>query len=181
MQAADVHLRASLLDCLVDDQPEEAFESVSRRTQQTQALRQSVQRDVQHLLSTRRGPGGGAEAGAMVQHYGVPDLIHLNPRSEADRQVIGAMLQRAIERWEPRLRQVQVAVYAADAAVPELLGALQTAGPGSARALQPAAGGQMRSHLRSLLPAESVVIRVRALLRAAGRQEPVSFPFLVRR
>ena len=173
------HLRASLLDRLVDADPEAKSEKVSLRTQRAPALRHAVQRDLQHLFSTRRAIP--TEGGRMVHHFGVPDFIHLNPRSESDRAVMAAALKEAIETWEPRLQQVQVEVHASEEAVPKLLQAIRTDGTGALWSQLTQPNGEIRDNLRGLLPIEAVVIRVKGMLQAEGLQEPVSFPFVVRR
>ena len=144
MEVSRAHLRASLLDRLLDADPATTFEKVALRTQHEPDLRDAVRRDLELLLSTRRStlPEPGART---VYDYGVRDLSHLSPRSEEDRQRIASALVEAIEACEPRLRNVRVRV-----------------------ALHP--------HFT-----EALLVHIDAMLLAEAVQEPVSFPFVVRR
>ena len=147
MDVHRAHLRASLLDRLIDLDQEAKSEDVALRTQRVPELRESVRRDLEFLLSTRRGipPQAMDAPGRMVYNYGVQDLSHLSPRSEEDRQRMAAAITEAVEAAEPRLANVQVRV----ARHPHLV--------------------------------ESLLVHVDALLKAEAVQEPVSFPFVVRR
>ena len=147
MEVRRAHLRASLLDRLMDADPDATYEEVSLRTQREPALRESVRRDLELLLSTRLSiPPQQLEArGRMVYDYGVQDLSHLSPRSEEDRQRMASAITEAVEAFEPRLKNVQVHVV-------------------------------RHPHL-----VESLLVHVEALLLVEGLQEPVSFPFVVRR
>ncbi len=147
MEARRAHLRASLLDRLMDTDPDATYEKVSLRTQREPGLHESVRRDLEVLLSTRRGMSLQqiTARGRIVHDYGVQDLSHLSPRSEEDRQRMASAITEAVEACEPRLKNVQVHI----ARHPHLV--------------------------------ESLLVHVDALLLAEGVQEPVSFPFVVRR
>ncbi|WNG56331.1 type VI secretion system baseplate subunit TssE [Archangium gephyra] len=79
-----------------------------------QELRASVRREVAHALSTRCMLTL-EQASALEPHersaldYGLPDLRTLGPTADAARQ-LERLISRAVEAYEPRLRQLQVSV-----------------------------------------------------------------------
>jgi len=85
----------------------------------SEALQLSLRLDLVRLLNARNGLtiarflGGGPTA----LDYGLPDTQALSPQSGADRQCWERVIMRAILLFEPRLRQVRVAVTQ-DAAQP---------------------------------------------------------------
>lgn len=99
---------------------------------------QSIARELERLFNTRTP----AEIGALdrrpptVMDYGIPDLS-LFPAADADaRALLVRHLIRAIELWEPRLRQPVVAIERvparADALAARITGSLGQ-GPGAVR------------------------------------------------
>ncbi len=85
--------------------------------------------------------------------YGVQDFLHLSPYSDEDRQHMAAVIKEAVEAFEPRLTQVQVRVE------------LHT-------------DEEIRKHPERI---EALVIYIGGFLTIDAVQEPVSFPFVVRR
>jgi type VI secretion system protein ImpF len=104
----------SLLDRLIDDEPDNSEEPLSRRFQDIDELKQAVARDLEAMLNTRREaleelPAEFAEVNRSLLVYGLPDFTSLNLLgSQRDR------LRRAIENtittFEPRLERVRVTV-----------------------------------------------------------------------
>ena len=75
-------------------------------------LRESLARELGLLLGTRsRLPLSryAAEADTVLD-WGLPDFTALSPRSGDDREALREAVEVALARFEPRLRQVQVAV-----------------------------------------------------------------------
>ena len=73
---------------------------------------ESLRRELTGLLNTR-SPAPlerFATDDLTVLDYGVPDLTDLHPPSSVEQVRLGAILARAIETFEPRLREVQAAV-----------------------------------------------------------------------
>jgi len=71
-------------------------------------LKDAVARDLEALLNTRAALpegllSGYTEAGQSVLNYGLIDFAGMCLTSDADKQKICAALQRAVERYEPRL------------------------------------------------------------------------------
>ncbi|CAN7203069.1 type VI secretion system baseplate subunit TssE [Pseudoduganella sp. LjRoot289] len=78
-------------------------------------LKDAVARDLEDLLNTRAAlleadMGAYSECAGSIVNYGLIDFAGLCLSSSEDRARICASLKRAIERHEPRLRQVQARI-----------------------------------------------------------------------
>jgi type VI secretion system protein ImpF len=79
-------------------------------------LRECVARDLEALLNTRAGCPPHTfddfpEARASILNYGLLDFAAFSLSSSEDRAAICASLKDAIERHEPRLRQVSATLH----------------------------------------------------------------------
>ena len=121
MPQADNEIRVvpSVLDRLRDEQPEVSSEPARARAKSLGEIKQLVREDLQALFNTRQGlptsPGGGAAGlGAELQNslltYGLPDFCAASVVSTLDQNRIRRALEVAIERFEPRLRDVRVSL-----------------------------------------------------------------------
>ncbi len=103
----NAELMPSLLDRLIDPEPE----SKSRRGYTVEQMFLAVQRDLEDLLNTRQTHIGLPEEFVELHHsiygYGLPDLTSLNAITSTQRAEIGRVIERMIEQFEPRLRDVQ--------------------------------------------------------------------------
>jgi type VI secretion system protein ImpF len=110
----DQPLVPSVLDRLLDDAPEVSTEPARNRAQLLRDLKQSVRRDLEDLLNTRRRniapPPGLAELADSLLTYGVPDFSGTGPTSAKDREAFCRMLEGVIRSSEPRLLRVGVEV-----------------------------------------------------------------------
>lgn len=108
--------RATLLDRLADENPHVAEEAKPLRTLDRAGLRQSVRRELERLLNTRASypPDVLNRQERTALNYGIPDYYHLSPKSPADHRILESDLSRAISFYEPRLREVQVAIQSYD-------------------------------------------------------------------
>ena len=104
--------RALLFDRLVDlpsgsDERERALRIMNR-----EQLKASVQRELGRLLNTRCSLPLHrlVEEERSVINYGIPDFSSLSPQSADDRALIASIVGHTITAFEPRLRQVNVAV-----------------------------------------------------------------------
>ena len=74
--------RASILDRLLDDEPQMQTEADKSRHQQLRDLRNSVRRDLQNLLNTRHRmvspPDECTQLDISLLNYGLPDLAAIN-------------------------------------------------------------------------------------------------------
>jgi type VI secretion system protein ImpF len=103
----------SLLDRLLDDEPNVTQEPASQRVQNIPQLKRSVARDLEELLNTRREALHDlsvdfTEVNRSLVMYGLPDFTSLNLLGVTDRNRIRRTLEQAIAEFEPRLRHVRV-------------------------------------------------------------------------
>jgi type VI secretion system protein ImpF len=102
----------SVLERLIDRDPESGAEAPPTRAQSVRLLRASVRRDLEWLLNTRRTPEAAdeefPEAAKSFYNYGLPDLNALNWQSSRDRTRLARAVQESLHIFEPRLRGIQV-------------------------------------------------------------------------
>ena len=98
-------VQLSVLDRLLDDDPENRQEVPLTRSQSVAELKTALRRDMEWLLNTRRAihqPEGADEAGlklaASVYNYGVPDFSNLAVGSGKALANLTRMLEEAIVR-----------------------------------------------------------------------------------
>ena len=107
-------LTASILDRLIDLEPQVPHEPAQYRLSSIGQIKTSVIRDLENLLNTRRNilqPAAAyREVNSSLFAYGLSDFSAENPKSPAIRQKLRVELERAISRFEPRLRNVTVRV-----------------------------------------------------------------------
>ena len=107
-------LTPSLLDRLIDLEPNVPHEPARYRFHSVSQIKSSVVRDLENLLNTRRNilrpTAAYHEVSSSLFTYGLSDFTAENPKSPAVRQKIRLELEKAIARFEPRLRNVTVRV-----------------------------------------------------------------------
>jgi type VI secretion system protein ImpF len=106
---------APLFDRLVEWGPEEDGPPTHRRTLDERELRDSIRHEVAHVLGTRCALSLSDEARCAseersVVDYGLPDVGTLGLDSEEGARRLEQLILRAVEAFEPRLRDVQVRV-----------------------------------------------------------------------
>ncbi len=105
-------IQASILDRLIDLDPEVSREPVQQRFLTLGQAKASVARDIENILNTKRSvlvpPNSCREVSNSLFLYGLPDFTAQNPKSAMVRQSLRQQIERAISRFEPRLRNVQV-------------------------------------------------------------------------
>jgi type VI secretion system protein ImpF len=109
----ETRVRAPLFDRLVDREPHVPAEPRPLRTLDPQGLRESVRRELERMLNTRSPLPVDrlAERPELtVLEYGIPDLSAFSAGNDEDEVRLAAILTRAVSAYEPRLRQVKVAV-----------------------------------------------------------------------
>src|SRR5262245_6130680 len=113
----DIRITPSVLDRLIDDDPERLFEPSASRSKSIEDLKQSVRRDLEWLLNTRQTvggvPAGLKELGHSLAAYGLPDFSTFTIKSPADQVRLQRILQLAIGTFEPRLDHVTVTLVPA--------------------------------------------------------------------
>lgn len=102
----------SVLDRLLDDEPDETRERAKSPAQQLRELRAGVLRDVTNLLNTRRRvpvlPPGLPELAPSVVDYGLLDFVGAELSSAPQREAFRRSVEEALRRYEPRFKSVRV-------------------------------------------------------------------------
>jgi type VI secretion system protein ImpF len=110
-------LVASLLDRLIDDDPQSASEPARSGAHDLEELRAAVRRDLENLLNTRRRalpwPSDDSESRGSVLAYGLPDVTGLQLGTSAARASFLQGVEDLIRRFEPRFKRVKVTPRAA--------------------------------------------------------------------
>lgn len=104
-------VQPSILDRLID--PESAGTAIVTGYTVEQMYR-AVLRDLEDLLNTLHTshdiPAEFPETKDSIACYGLPDLASMEAISADQRMAIGKAIKRAVERFEPRLKAVRVAL-----------------------------------------------------------------------
>jgi type VI secretion system protein ImpF len=101
----------SILDRLIDTEPGVADRMWSSRAESLGQLKNSVRRDLEWILNTRRGRSVNPSLQALnrsVFVYGMPDLATYTLDSASDRARLKRELTTVIERFEPRLQAINI-------------------------------------------------------------------------
>jgi type VI secretion system protein ImpF len=108
----DQPLVPSVLDRLLDDEPGVRRDPAQTRNQVLRELKQSVRRDLEHLLNTRRRPlpwpATLTDLEDSLVNYGIPDVTGRELTTDDDRERLRALIEAVIRRWEPRFQTVRV-------------------------------------------------------------------------
>jgi type VI secretion system protein ImpF len=113
----------SVLDRLIDQEPERKLEPPLTRARSLRELKAALRRDLEWLLNTRRtieeSPASLKELERSLYNYGLPDVSSLYLRSSNDQNTLLKAIRTAINYFEPRLLNIKVALEpaAADARV----------------------------------------------------------------
>ena len=98
----DQPLIPSVLDRLLDDEPDRQQEPVKSRNQVLRDLKQSVRRDLENLLNTRWRcaplPPHRSERELSLVNYGIPDIAGADLGSAEQREQFRRTLEAAIRR-----------------------------------------------------------------------------------
>lgn len=108
------NLTASILDRLLDMEPELSSESAQYRVVSERQILDSVFRDIENLLNTRCSPVELPTAfkrlkGSLIR-YGLKDSTVENPESALVRQKLCKEIEKTISLFEPRLKKPVVRV-----------------------------------------------------------------------
>lgn len=106
------NVQQSLLDRLIDLEPDNRYEAPISRAESLRRFRLAVKRDLEALLNTTRPDLGIPEAcslaGDSVLNFGLPDISNVSLNSFGDEQRLLRSLEQAIEKYEPRLSRARV-------------------------------------------------------------------------
>ncbi len=104
----------SLLDRLLDAAPDLSVDPPRSRAAQMRDALESLRRDLESVLNTRRCPTSPPASLARLRRslltFGVGDFIGANLTTREQRAVFAAGLEEAIRDCEPRLRHLSVTV-----------------------------------------------------------------------
>jgi type VI secretion system protein ImpF len=114
-------ITVSVLDRLIDLEPDNRLENPLSRSQSVRLLKGAVRRDLEWLLNSRRicDPPDEAlkEVNRSTYVYGLPDLSTLTMAATGDRNRLVKQILATINLFEPRLANVRlVLVETPDAA-----------------------------------------------------------------
>ena len=109
----EINIVPSLLDRLLDDDPENSREPLTSRLLSLRSLENSVARDLEALLNTKQEtleelPAELTEVSRSLVVYGLPDFTSLSLLNSNHRDLIRRAVERAIAVYEPRLQRVKV-------------------------------------------------------------------------
>jgi type VI secretion system protein ImpF len=111
-------MQASLLDRLIDQDPDNPREPVQYRQITYNQAKNAVGRDLENLLNTKCFthvvPDSCRELGRSLYIYGLSDFTAKNPASPSVRTELRQQIEKAIQLFEPRLQKVTVRVDDAD-------------------------------------------------------------------
>jgi type VI secretion system protein ImpF len=114
----EIRITPSVLDRLIDHEPEVSREPPASRSRSLRQLKQSVKRDLEWLLNTRQTvvalPTDLEEAGRSLAAYGLADFTGINIKSPADQDQLRRAIENAISTFEPRLEDVTVVLLPAE-------------------------------------------------------------------
>ena len=107
-------LLPSLLDRLINTEPDQSSEPLWRGSYRLDELREHVRRDLEYLLNTRHGRidlmTQVSELTVSTLTFGLPDFTGINGGGVENREKLRAVVERAVRDFEPRLTNVQVVV-----------------------------------------------------------------------
>jgi type VI secretion system protein ImpF len=102
----------SVLDRLLDYEPEASREADLSRPKSLRQLKDAVRRDLEWLLNTRKQAGLAAldlkEIKQSVAAYGLPEFADLSPNRSDDQKQMRREIEETIRFFEPRLEAVVV-------------------------------------------------------------------------
>jgi type VI secretion system protein ImpF len=104
----------SILDRLIDAEPDHLQEPPLTRAQSLRDLRASLRRDLEWLFNTRctieEPPESMREVERSVYNYGIRDTSSMSVRSPKDQEYLARSIKNAISFFEPRMMSVKVTI-----------------------------------------------------------------------
>jgi type VI secretion system protein ImpF len=108
----------SVLDRLLDNEPDVSREAPRSNHQVLADLKLSLRRDLENLLNTRARclqlPSDLTELNESLVNYGIPDITGQDLGQEKVRQKFCRELEEILRKYEPRFQSVKVEMLATD-------------------------------------------------------------------
>ncbi len=108
-------LRASILDRLLDDEPQLKQDEDTNKYHKLKHLRNSVRRDLENLLNTRHRimePDENFEQLELsLLNYGLPDLATVNMSDIEKKQQFIDQFETILRTYEPRFKSVKISLH----------------------------------------------------------------------
>lgn len=105
-------LRPSILDRLLDDEPDNQTEIDPGQHQKIKQLRRSVRRDLENLMNARfrviEPAEEFVELDKSLLNYGLPDLATVNITDLDKRKTFTSKMEKILKEFEPRFKDVNV-------------------------------------------------------------------------
>lgn len=109
---AEVSITLSVLDRLLDNEPRNSTEVQLTRAQSLRQLKDSLRRDLEWLLNTRRiafpPEESLRELNRSVYVFGLPDFTGYKMSTPAEQNRLLRRLETAVKLFEPRLANIKV-------------------------------------------------------------------------
>jgi type VI secretion system protein ImpF len=114
----EIRITPSVLDRLLDFEPDLSSEAPKSRSKSLRDLKTSVRRDLEWLLNTRRYVGEVAETleetNKSVAVYGLPDFTSASARNASEQKRLVKQIETAIKVFEPRFLDLKVTLEPID-------------------------------------------------------------------
>lgn len=113
----EVRVSPSVLDRLIDYEPEITREAEVSRVKSLRLFKQSIRRDLEWLFNTRftaQVPESLENVHQSVLVFGLPDFTTFSIKNAEDRERLQQAVEKAIEVFEPRLDSVIVVLEEKD-------------------------------------------------------------------
>ena len=108
----EIRITPSVLDRLLDLEPDMSREAPASRAKSLRELKQTVRRDLEWLLNTRSNRDEIAEnleeVSKSLALYGLPDFTGTGVKSPGEQKMLVQTLETAIRIFEPRLIDLRV-------------------------------------------------------------------------
>ena len=110
----EVRVTPSVLDRLLDYEPDKSRESAVSRSRNLRQLKQCVRRDIEWLLNTRQSniylPPDLKETNSSIAGYGLPDFSSTSIRNPVELNRLRRAIEAAVDVFEPRLQDVRITI-----------------------------------------------------------------------
>lgn len=108
----EIRITPSVLDRLLDFEPDVSREAMKSRSKSLRDLKLSVRRDLEWLLNSRAFPEEIDERLEEVKKsvvvYGLPDITGISAKSHTEQKRLTEALETAIRIFEPRFLNLKV-------------------------------------------------------------------------